>query len=245
MPVVACATPADAFDAAIEAVRIAVQYMTPVVLLSDGYIANGSEPWRLPKIEDLQPFPAHFLEEAPPGGFLPYARDEHLARPWVKPGTPHLEHRVGGLEKAHLTGNISYDPENHEFMVKMRNDKVMGIQKSIPVPEISGAQQGDLLVLGWGSTYGSIASALDELAKQGEQRVGRVHLRHVWPLPPGLDEIFSRFKAVLVPEMNMGQMARILRSEFQHHNFISYPKVQGQPFRTDELLAKIHSILES
>jgi 2-oxoglutarate ferredoxin oxidoreductase subunit alpha len=245
MPVIACATPADAFETAIEAVRIAVQYMTPVVLLSDGYIANGSEPWRLPKIEELQPFPVTFLDDAPPGGFLPYSRDERLARPWVKPGTPHLEHRVGGLEKAHLTGNISYDPENHEFMVKMRNDKVMGVQKSIPAPEVHGAQKGDLLVLGWGSTYGSIASALDELDKRGNERVGRVHLRHVWPLPPGLDEIFSRFKAVLVPEMNMGQMARILRSEFQHHNFLSYPKVQGQPFRTDELLAKIDSILES
>jgi 2-oxoglutarate ferredoxin oxidoreductase subunit alpha len=245
MPVVACATPADAFSTAIEAVRIAVQYMTPVVLLSDGYIANGSEPWRLPRIEDLQPFPAEFLTEAVPGGFLPYSRNERLARPWVKPGTPHLEHRVGGLEKSHLTGNISYDPENHEFMVKMRHDKVQGVRKSIPVPSVHGAQKGDLLILGWGSTFGAIASTVDELERRGERRVGRVHLRHVWPLPPGLDEIFSRYKAILVPEMNMGQMARILRSEFQEHTFISYPKVQGQPFRTDELVAKVESILES
>ncbi len=245
MPVIAAATPADAFDTAIEAVRIAVQYMTPVVLLSDGYIANGSEPWRLPKVEDLEPFPVEFMEEAPPGGFLPYSRDDKLARPWVKPGTPHLEHRVGGLEKAHLTGNISYDPENHEFMVKMRNDKVMGVQKSIPKPEVRGAQKGDVLVLGWGSTYGAIASALDELEKSGKNdNVGAVHLRHLWPLPPGLDEIFSNYKAVLVPEMNMGQLVRILRSEYQQHNFISYPKVQGMPFRTDELLSRIDSILK-
>jgi 2-oxoglutarate ferredoxin oxidoreductase subunit alpha len=245
IPVLAAATPSDAFDTAIEAVRIAVQDMTPVMLLSDGYIANGSEPWRLPKLEDFVPFPAEFLKEAPPGGFLPYSRDEKLARPWVKPGTPHLEHRVGGLEKANLTGNISYDPENHEFMIKTRHEKVMGVRDSIPTPEVQGAQEGDLLVLGWGSTYGSIAGALDELKKKGEERVGSVHLRHVWPLPAGLDEIFSRFKAVLVPEMNLGQMARLLRSEFQQHNFISFPKVQGQPFYTSELIEKIESILES
>jgi 2-oxoglutarate ferredoxin oxidoreductase subunit alpha len=245
MPVVACSTPADCFETAVEAVRIAVQYMTPVVLLSDGYIANGSEPWRLPKVEELKPFPVEFMTEAPPAGFLPYSRDAKLARPWVKPGTPHLEHRVGGLEKANQTGNISYDAENHEFMVKTRHNKVMGVRESIPVPEVHGAQTGDVLVVGWGSTYGSIASALDELLKKGEQRVGRLHLRHVWPLPGGLDEIFSRFKAVLVPEMNMGQMARILRSEYQQANIVSYPKVQGQPFMTTELIHKIESLLES
>ncbi|HVS09651.1 MAG TPA: 2-oxoacid:acceptor oxidoreductase subunit alpha [Planctomycetota bacterium] len=243
LPVLACSTPSDAFDCAIEAVRIAVQYMTPVILLSDGYIANGSEPWRLPRMEDLQPFPVRFLEEAPPGGFQPYARDGRNARPWVKPGTPGLEHRVGGLEKAHLTGNISYDPENHEFMVHMRHLKVMGVRDSIPTPEVHGAQEGDLLVLGWGSTAGSIASAV-EIAEKAGRSVSRIHLRHVWPLPRGLDAIFTRFKSILVPEMNMGQMARILRSEYQQHNFISYPKVQGQPFRTSELVAKIDSILE-
>jgi 2-oxoglutarate ferredoxin oxidoreductase subunit alpha len=243
LPVLACSTPSDAFDCAIEAVRIAVQYMTPVILLSDGYIANGSEPWRLPRMEDLQPFPVRFLEQAPPGGFQPYARDGRNARPWVKPGTPGLEHRVGGLEKAHLTGNISYDPENHEFMVHMRHLKVMGVRDSIPTPEVHGAQQGDLLVLGWGSTAGAIASAV-EIEEKAGRSVGRIHLRHVWPLPRGLDAIFTRFKSILVPEMNMGQMARILRSEYQQHNFISYPKVQGQPFRTSELVAKIDSILE-
>jgi 2-oxoglutarate ferredoxin oxidoreductase subunit alpha len=243
MPVIACSSPSDAFDTAVEAVRIAVQYMTPIIVLSDGYIANGAEPWRLPNIADLKPFPVKFLGSVPEGGFLPYARNEHLARPWVKPGTPGLEHRVGGLEKAHLTGHISYDPENHEFMVRMRHNKVMGIRESIPTPEIFGDESGDLLIVGWGSTAGAIKSAVEE-ARKNDRKVSSLHLRHVWPLPKGLDAIFSRFRSVLVPEMNMGQMARVLRSEYQTHNFISYPKVQGQPFRTSELVAKIDSILE-
>jgi 2-oxoglutarate/2-oxoacid ferredoxin oxidoreductase subunit alpha len=243
IPVIACATPSDCFETAIEAVRIAVQYMTPVILLSDGYIANGSEPWKLPKLEELKPFPVKFMSEAQPGGFLPYSRDQHLARPWIKPGTPHLEHRIGGLEKAHQTGNISYDPENHEFMVHMRHNKVMGIANSIPTPKVLGPERGDLLVLGWGSTYGAITSATETLLKQNKP-VAAIHLRHVWPLPKGLDAIFSNYKAILVPEMNMGQMARILRSEYPQHNFVSYPKVQGLPFRTSELLEKVDKLLE-
>jgi 2-oxoglutarate ferredoxin oxidoreductase subunit alpha len=243
IPVLACATPSDAFDCAIEAVRIAVQYMTPVILLSDGYIANGAEPWRLPEIESLQPFPARFLAAPPEGGFQPFARDARLARPWVKPGTPGLEHRVGGLEKANLTGHISYDAANHELMVRLRNDKVMGVRESIPTPPLFGEPSGDLLVVGWGSTRGAITSAVEAAHKQG-LRVSALHLRHVWPLPKGLDAIFSRFRAMLVPEMNMGQMARVLRSEFQQHTFISYPKVQGLPFRTSELVSKIQTILE-
>jgi 2-oxoglutarate/2-oxoacid ferredoxin oxidoreductase subunit alpha len=243
IPVVACSTPSDAFECAIEAVRIAVQYMTPVILLSDGYIANGSEPWKLPEIDQLPRFPVRFLAVPPPEGFLPYSRDERRARPWVKPGTPGLEHRVGGLEKAHLTGHISYDPENHDFMVRLRQAKVMGIADSIPTPEVDGPKEGDLLVVGWGSTYGSIASATEIVRKEGKQ-VARLHLRHVWPLPHGLDEIFTRYRAILVPEMNLGQMARILRSEYQQHNFISYSKVQGLPFRTSELVEKIHTLLE-
>jgi 2-oxoglutarate ferredoxin oxidoreductase subunit alpha len=242
LPVIACATPADAFDTAVEACRIAVQYMTPVVLLSDGFIANGSEPWRLPKIEDLPRFPVKFTEKVD-GAFLPYARDQKLARPWVKPGTPRLQHRIGGLEKEHLTGNISYDPQNHEFMVQMRHNKVMGVRGTIPTPPVHGPERGDLLVVGWGSTQGAINGAVDEVRKGGAL-VSRLHLRHVWPLPQGLDAIFAKFKAILVPEMNMGQMARILRSEYPQQNFISYPKVQGQPFRTSEIVAKITSILQ-
>ena len=244
MPVLACATPSDAFDTAIEACRIAVRYMTPVIVLSDGYIANGSEPWRLPHESELEPFPVAFTSEAPPAGFLPYGRDEKLARPWVKPGTPHLEHRIGGLEKAHLTGNISYDPANHEFMVHTRHNKVMGIREELPAPQVMGPEQGKLLVLGWGSTYGAIASATETCMQAGKP-VASIHLRHVWPLSKGLDAIFGRYQAVLVPEMNMGQMARLLRSEYPQHNFISYSKVQGLPFRTSELLEKIDQLLES
>ncbi len=243
MPVIAASSPADAFETAIEAVRIAVTYMTPVILLSDGYIANGAEPWRLPKIEDLKPFPKAFLAEVPKDGFLPYARDQHLARPWVKPGTPGLEHRVGGLEKAHLTGHINYEPENHEFMVRMRQNKVMGVRETIPTPNVFGDSTGELLILGWGSTKGAITSAVEKLRANG-RKVSSLHLRHVWPLPKGLDKIFGCFQSILVPEMNMGQMARVLRSEFQQHNIISYPKVQGLPFRTSELVAKVESLLQ-
>ena len=242
IPVIACSTPSDAFECAIEACRIATQYMTPVMLLSDGYIANGAEPWSLPKLEDLKPFPVEFHKD--PVNFLAYSRDEKNARPWAKPGTPGLEHRVGGLEKSHLTGNISYDPQNHEFMVNLRNEKVMGIAKDIPTPEVIGSEDADVLVLGWGSTRGAITSAVDRMIADGKS-VARMHLRHVWPLPQGLDEVFSRHKAILIPEMNLGQLARILRSEMPQHNFISYPKVQGVPFLTSEIKEKVNSILES
>jgi 2-oxoglutarate ferredoxin oxidoreductase subunit alpha len=243
IPVLAASTPSDAFDCAVEACRIATQYMTPVILLSDGYIANGAEPWRLPKIEDLKPFPVKFLAAPPEGGFQPYSRNEHNARPWVKPGTPGLEHRIGGIEKAHLTGHISYDPENHEFMCKMRLAKVMGIRESIPTPGVLGDSSGDVLVLGWGSTRGSITSAVEELRKKG-RKVSALHLRHLWPLPKGLENVFANFRAVLVPEMNLGQLWRLMRSEYPQHNFISFPKIQGQPFRTSELVKKIESLLQ-
>lgn len=243
IPVLAASTPSDAFECAVEACRIAVQFMTPVILLTDGYIANGAEPWKLPEVKDLKPFPAKFLESVPDGGFLPYSRNEFNARPWAKPGTPGLEHRIGGIEKAHLTGHISYDPENHEFMCKMRQQKVMGIRETIPTPPVLGDSAGDVLVLGWGSTRGAITSAVEELRKNGK-KVSSLHLRHMWPLPKGLENIFANFRAVLVPEMNLGQLVRVLRSEYTQHNFISYPKIQGQPFRTSELTKKIESILE-
>jgi 2-oxoglutarate ferredoxin oxidoreductase subunit alpha len=242
IPVIAASSPADCFDVAIEAVRIATQYMTPIILLSDGYIANGAEPWRLPKLEDLKPFPKPFLKGVPEGGFLPYARDAHLARPWAKPGTPGLEHRVGGLEKKHLTGNIDYEPENHEFMVRMRQNKVMGIRESIPTPNVFGDSTGEILIVGWGSTRGAITSAVEKLHAKGK-KVSSLHLTHVWPLPKGLDKIFGCFRSILVPEMNLGQMARVLRSEYPDQNIISYPKVQGLPFRTSELISKVESLL--
>ena len=243
IPVLAASTPSDAFECAVEACRIAVQYMTPVILLTDGYIANGAEPWRLPELRDLKPFPAQFLTQPPEGGFQPFSRNQLNARPWVKPGTPGLEHRIGGIEKAHQTGHISYDPENHEFMCKMRLQKVMGIRDSIPTPPVQGDPDGDVLVLGWGSTRGAITSAVEELRKKG-RKVSQLHLRHMWPLPKGLETIFARYRAVLVPEMNLGQLWRVMRSEYPQHNFISYPKVQGQPFRTSELVDKIESLLQ-
>ena len=170
-------------------------------------------------------------------------RDTHLARPWVKPGTPGLEHRIGGLEKEHLTGNISYDPENHEFMVKLRAQKVMAVRDTIPTPDVHGPEKGEILILGWGSTHGTITSAVEKMHKEG-LKIARIHLRHVWPLPRGLDAIFSRYKTILVPEMNLGQMVRVLRSEYPNHNFVSYPKVQGQPFRTHEITERVKSLLE-
>ncbi|QDU65846.1 2-oxoacid:acceptor oxidoreductase subunit alpha [Engelhardtia mirabilis] len=241
MPVVSCSTPSDCFETAIEAVRIAVQYMTPVILLSDGYIANGSEPWRLPEMESLKAFPVTFHTATE--GFSPVARDEKLARPWAIPGTPGLEHRIGGLEKDGDTGNISYDAHNHERMSHLRAQKVMNVQETIPDPEVFGAESGDVLVCGWGSTAGSIRSAVEICAGRGLS-VGAVHLRHIWPMAKGLDGIFSRFRTVLVPELNMGQMCRLLRSEFPKHDFASYPKVQGLPFATHELVERIEDLLK-
>jgi 2-oxoglutarate ferredoxin oxidoreductase subunit alpha len=242
MPVIACSNPSHAFFAAIEACRIAVQFMTPVILLSDNFIANGSEPWCLPEISELKPFPAKFTTEAGEN-FESYMRDERGSRPWVKPGTPGMEFRIGGLEKS-SDGNISYDPANHQRMSDERHQKVMNVRETIPTPEVIGAQDGDLLVLGWGSTIGIITQSCLTLAEKGID-VGRIHLVHVWPLPKGLDEIFGRYKAILIPEVNAGQMARLLRSEYPQHNFVSYPKLEGQPFLTSEIVAKVEALVKS
>lgn len=240
-PVIACATPADCFDAAIEAVRIAVQYMTPVFLLSDNYLANGSEPWKLPDLDALERFDVEFRTE--PEGYQPFMRDEKLARPWVLPGTPGMQHRIGGLEKEDGSGNICYDAENHERMTHLRWQKLHKIRETIPVPEVEGPAEGDLLIVGWGSTKGSSTSASEHARRDGYS-VATTHLRHVWPLPPGLDELFSRYKGILVPELNMGQLSRLLTSELPRHNYIPYPKVQGKPFTTREVYDKIVSLLE-
>ncbi len=240
LPVVAAASPADAFDAAVEASRIAIEYMVPVILLSDGYIANGSEPWRLPKIEDLPDLRIDFHTEVE--GFQPYGRDEKtLARPWVVPGTPGLEHRIGGLEKEHLTGNVSYDPDNHEFMTKMREEKVARVADSIPELEVDGPQEGKLLVLGWGSTLGAITGAIN-LAREEGLEVSRAHLRHLNPFPKNLGDVLARFEHVLVPEMNRGQLSLLLRAEYLV-DIHSFNKVQGKPFFRSEILAKIRETL--
>jgi len=241
MPVVAISKPSDAFELSIEACRIAVQYMTPVILLSDNFIANGAEPWSLPDLDSLEPFPVQFTTEKTED-FQSFGRDEKLARPWVRPGTPGMEFRIGGLEKA-PSSNISYDPDNHQAMTDMRHQKVRNVADSIPTPEVDGAESGDLLVLGWGSTVGILRQAVDNARAKG-QSVSRIHLTHVWPLPHGLDEIFSRFKSVLVPEMNVAQMTYLLRGELPDHDYIPFNKVTGQPFLVTEVEAEIKRVLD-
>ena len=254
LPVLAAATPADCFDTALEACRIALKYMVPVVLLSDGYIANGSMPWRLPAVDELPRFPARYegVPEASSdddtggdAGFLPYARDEQtLARPWAVPGTPGLEHRVGGLAKEAVTGNVSYDPDNNALMTRLRADKVARVTEEIPPLEVDGDPQGgELLVIGWGSTAGAIRGAVQEARALG-YRVSRIHLRHLNPLPPDLGRVLASFQRVLLPEMNSGQLALLLRARYLK-DIVSFPKVEGKPFSRQEILERITDLLET
>ena len=244
MPIVSASTPSDCFDAVYEAVRIAVQHMTPVIFLSDGYIANGAEPWKFPKSADLPPIEVRFKRELGDGEekFQPYLRDEKLVRPWAIPGTPGLEHRIGGLEKQNVTGNVSYDPENHQLMVKIREEKVARIADHIPPQHLdSGPDKGDLLVLGWGSTYGAIKSAVTELQQQG-YAVSHAHLRHLRPFPANLGEMLRNFKQVLIPEINNGQLIKIIRDQY----FVDakgYQKIMGVPITKTELVMKIRELL--
>ena len=215
IPVIAAATPGDCFFAAYEACRIALKYMTPVMYLSDGYLANGSEPWMIPDVEELEPIEVNFADQPnADGDYLPYLRNEAtLARPWAVPGTAGLEHRVGGIEKAENTGHVSYDPENHHRMVELRQEKVNRIQNDIPETDVFGESHGDLLVLSWGGTYGSCRSAAETLQDEG-LKVSHVHLRWISPLPKDLGEILIQFKNVLVPEINLGQLLRLIRAEY-------------------------------
>jgi len=242
VPVLAAATPADCFAVAFECVRIALKYMTPVFFLSDGYLANGAEPWLLPKASDLPEIKVEFRSD--PNGFFPYLRDpQTLSRPWVVPGTPGLEHRIGGLEKEYLTGNVSYAPNNHEQMVRVRARKIAGIAQEIPPTEVNGPASGKVLVIGWGSTYGSIAAAVKQAQGAG-QAVSHVHLRYLNPLPPDLGDILQRFDRVLIPEMNMGQLIRVIRAEYLV-DAIGLNKIQGQPFKVAEILTRINRLLET
>ena len=241
VPVLAPSSPGDCFWIALEASRIAIKYMVPVIVLSDGYLANGAEPWKIPTVAELPQIPVHF--ETNPEGFLPYKRNPStLARPWAIPGTPGLEHRVGGIEKQDVTGNINYEPLNHEHMVRTRAEKVEGIAQDIPeiVPE--GDQSGDLLIVAWGSTAGPITAAMKPMREKGH-RIGHVHLRYLNPLPRNLGEILKRYKKVLVPEMNMGQLVMILRAKFLV-DAESYGKIQGKPFKQSEIEAKIEELLD-
>ena len=243
VPVLAAATPADCFDTAFEAVRIAVKYMTPVIILTDGDLANGAEPWRVPKAAELPKIPVESRTD--PKGYFPYLRDPTtLSRPWAIPGTPELEHRIGGLEKEYLTGNVSYSPTNHEQMVRVRARKIAGIAREIPPTQVDGPDSGDLLVLGWGSTYGAIAAATHELREKKGKSVAQVHLRYLNPLPSDLGTILHRYKKVLVPEMNLGQLVRLVRAEYLI-DAIGFNKIQGQPFKVTELISKISRVLEA
>lgn len=241
VPVLAASSPADCFDTAIEACRIAVRYMVPVILLSDGYIANGSEPWRLPQLEELPDLGVEFRTD--PEGFAPYVRDEEtLARPWAIPGTAGLEHRIGGLEKEDVTGNVSYDPANHQRMVELRAEKVARVARDIPPSVVDGDPKGGpLLVVGWGSTEGAIHGAV-ELARREGLPVSRLHLRYLNPLPPDLGDILARFERILVPEMNMGQLALLLQAHYLKP-VMRLSKVQGRPFMRGEILGRIRELL--
>src|SRR6184192_66113 len=238
IPVVASRSPADCFDTAYEACRIAIDCRTPVILLSDGSLANGSEPWLLPDVNSLPKIDPNITTD--PAGFLPYKRDEKLARPWAIPGTPGLEHRIGGLEKDALTGNISYDAQNHEKMVRTRAEKVRRIADRIDPTEPYFDPDGDVLVIGWGGTYGSITQAVIEARQQG-LRVGHVHLRHIFPLPNDLTDVVSRYRNVLVPELNTGQLRLHMRGQLGIES-IGLNKIQGKPFHVAEVRSAIESL---
>jgi len=236
LPVLAAKTPSDCFWTALEAVRIAIKYQIPVMLLSDGYLANGAEPWRLPEIDALPKIPVSYAE-ANQVNFTPYGRDpETLARQWAIPGTPGLEHRIGGLEKEEGTGNVSYNPQNHAYMCEMREEKVRRIGADVPDVEVHGDLDG-VLVVSWGGTYGAVHTAVEAARGEGH-RVGHIHLRWLNPFPSNLDSVLKSYSKVLVAELNLGQLARVIRGEFLV-DVISFGKIQGQPFKVSELLAQI------
>ncbi len=244
MPIVSASTPSDCFEAAFEAVRIALQHMTPVILLSDGYIANGAEPWKFPKADDLPKIEVKFKTELSEGEekYLPYLRDEKLARPWAVPGTPGLEHRIGGLEKQNITGNVNYEPENHQLMVNIRQEKVDKIAQYIPEQKLdSGPEKGKVLVIGWGSTYGAIKSAVLELQAEGNA-VSHAHIRYVRPFPKNLGDIIKNFDKVLIPEINSGQLIKIIRDVYMV-DAQGYNKVMGVPIYKSELVDVLKKML--
>ncbi|WP_310084083.1 MULTISPECIES: 2-oxoacid:acceptor oxidoreductase subunit alpha [unclassified Sphingopyxis] len=240
MPVIAARSPGDAFECAVEAVRIAVQYMTPVMLLTDGYIANAAEPWAVPDLTTYEAFPVEFLTEVPEGGFKPYGRDEKLKRPWVKPGTPGLLHRIGGIEKELDTGHINYEASNHQAMTDIRKDKIDGITVPDQVVEL-GAEGGKLAIVGWGSTFGPIHQAVRRKRAEGAD-VSHIHIRHIWPMPANLGELLKSYDKVIVPEMNTGQLKTVLRDQYLV-DAKPVNKVSGQPFTIAEIEAAIEGAL--
>ncbi len=236
--VVAPSSPADCFMMAIEAAKLAIKYMAPVIYLSDGYIANGSEPWKILNPEEIPDIQVSFRTEKE--GFFPYQRDKNLSRPWVIPGTPGMEHRIGGLEKENITGNVSYDPANHELMVRLRAQKIKNAEDEIPLLEVNGDEDADLLVAGWGSTYGAITEAISRVRKKGK-KVAHIHFRFINPLPKNTEEILRRYKTILCPELNLGQLAKYLKSEYSVE-IKSLNKIQGLPFKSSEIEHEIDQI---
>lgn len=246
LPVIAAASPSDCFDTVFEAARIALEHMTPVICLTDGYIANGSEPWKYPTEAELPAIKVHFAskDEWKEGPYLPYKRDEKLSRPWAIPGTPGLEHRIGGLERKHETGHPSHDPENHEFMVKLRQQKIDKIADYIPEQKVNfGKESGKLAVLTWGSTYGTVRNALIEMSKEGKE-VSHIHLRYLNPFPKNLEAVLKRFDKILIPEMNNGQLSVLIRSKYLIPA-ISLNKIKGVPFSADEIKMKVNELLNN
>lgn len=244
VPVVAAQSPADCFEMAQEAMRIAVEFMTPVFLLTDGYIANGAEPWRIPNVADLKPIVVqHPTQVNSDDGYMPYLRNEQLTRPWAIPGTPGLEHRIGGLEKDDITGNISYDAENHHHMTMIRKQKVANVANTIPDQQVLGPSTGDLLVVSWGGTYGAVRSAVEACQHKGKS-VAHCHLRYLNPFPRNLSQILKQYKRVLVPELNAGQLWFILRANYLV-DAVSFAKIKGKPFLISELVQQIDALLEA
>lgn len=243
LPILAARSPADCFEMAQQAMRIAVEHMTPVFLMTDGYIANGAEPWRIPELSDLKPIRVrHATQSNGDGnGFLPYLRDDSLVRPWAIPGTPGLEHRIGGLEKADITGNVSYNPDNHEQMTRIRHEKVARIADSLPEQDVVGPDRGDLLVVSWGGTYGAVLTAVQECQRR-DLSVAHCHLRYLNPFPRNLGEVLRRYDRVLVPELNTGQLRMILRGTFLV-DALGLNKIKGKPFLVSEIVNRIEEVL--
>ena len=241
--VIAASTPADCFDYAYEAAKLALEHMTPVILLTDGYIANGSEPWKVKSIKDMPPITTRIMSKASES-WHPYDRDNTtLSRNWAIPGTPGFEHRVGGLEKDRTTGNVSYVPENHEYMTKVRAEKVKRVENYIPDLKAEFNEEGDLLVVGWGGTYGSLHSAARIMDSEGF-KVGHAHFNYLNPFPKNTEEVLSRFKRILVCELNKGQLAFILRSKFSAFEYLQYNKVMGLPFSVTDLVEKFKNLIK-
>jgi len=241
--VIAASTPSNCFNFAYEASRLALEHMTPVILLTDGYIANGSAPWKIKTVSEMPAIKNNRIFEVK-DNWHPYDRDQiTLARNWAIPGTPGLEHRIGGLEKDAVTGNISYDPLNHEEMTKIRAEKIERVKFNIPNQEVEFAQEGDLLVIGWGGTYGSLHSAVKQINQEGYTSIGLAHFNYINPLPKNTEEILSRFKKIVVCELNSGQFASILKIKFSQFDYLKFNKIQGLPFANDDLIQKFKELV--